>query len=129
MSWIYVDDATAATVTGFRTWSSRPAHNVVDDEPVHWRLFLSALAEAIGVPPLREMPRWLFGLAPYASAIMTSTVRVSNATAKTDLVWKPTIPTYRDGIRRDTLTVQRPGAATSGPPDRASDEHPRSRLP
>jgi hypothetical protein len=41
---------------------------------------------------------------------MTSTLRVSNAKAKADLGWEPTIPTYRDGIRRiaDTLTAPSP---------------------
>jgi nucleoside-diphosphate-sugar epimerase len=53
------------------------------------------------------MPGWLLGLAPYGAAMMTSTLRVSNAKAKADLGWRPAVPTSRDGIRRiaDTLTA------------------------
>ena len=32
--------------------------------------------------------------------MMTSTLRVSNAKAKADLGWQPSVPTYREGIAR-----------------------------
>ena len=83
---------------------------MADDEPVRWREFLDVLAQAIGAPPPRTMPGWLFGLAPYAAAMMTSTLRVSNAKAKADLGWEPRVPTYREGIARiaDTITTRSP---------------------
>jgi nucleoside-diphosphate-sugar epimerase len=84
MSWIYLDD----------------------DQPVRWRDFLGALARAVGAPPPRTMPGWLFPLVPYTAAMLTSTLRVSNAKAKTDLAWQPSAPTYRDGIARITATLQ-----------------------
>jgi hypothetical protein len=34
------------------------------------------------------------------AAMMTSTLRVSNAKAKADLGWEPSVPTYREGIAR-----------------------------
>jgi hypothetical protein len=52
------------------------------------------------------MPGWLFRLVPYTAAMLTSTLRVSNAKAKTDLTWEPSAPTYRDGIARITATLQ-----------------------
>jgi transposase len=36
----------------------------------------------------------------YGAAMMTSTLRVSNAKAKADLGWEPSVPTYREGIAR-----------------------------
>jgi nucleoside-diphosphate-sugar epimerase len=107
MSWIYVDDAAAATVAALERGRAGHAYNIVDDQPVRWREFLDTLAQAIGAPPPRTVPSWLLALAPYGAAMMTSTLRVSNAKAKADLGWQPAVPTYRDGIRRiaDTLTA------------------------
>jgi nucleoside-diphosphate-sugar epimerase len=107
ISWIYLDDAAATTVAALERGRAGHAYNVVDDEPVRWREFLGTLAQAIDAPPPRTMPSWLLALAPYAAAMMTNTLRVSNAKAKADLGWQPTVPTYRDGIRRiaDTLTA------------------------
>jgi nucleoside-diphosphate-sugar epimerase len=108
MSWIYVDDAAAATVAALERGRAGQAYNVVDDQPVRWREFIDTLAHAIGAPPPRTMPGWLLGLAPYAAAIMTSTLRASNAKAKAELDWEPATPTYREGIARigDTITTQ-----------------------
>jgi nucleoside-diphosphate-sugar epimerase len=110
MSWVYVDDAAAATVAALERGRAGQAYNVVDDEPVQWREFVTTLAHAIGAPPPPKVPRWLLGLAPYGAAIMTSTLRVANTKAKTDLGWEPAMPTYRHGIRSiaDTITAGAP---------------------
>jgi nucleoside-diphosphate-sugar epimerase len=105
MSWIYVEDAAAATVAALEGGRAGHAYNVVDDQPVRWREFLDALAQAIGAPPPRTVPGWLLGLAPYGAAMMTSTLRVSNAKAKADLGWEPRVPTYREGIARIASTL------------------------
>jgi nucleoside-diphosphate-sugar epimerase len=110
LSWIYVDDAAAATVAALERGRAGQAYNVVDDEPVRWRAFLSTLAKAIGAPPPPTMPGWLLRLAPYAATIMTSTLRVSNAKAKTELDWKPSVPTYREGVARIADTITTPSA-------------------
>ncbi len=108
MSWIYIDDAAAATVAALERGRAGHAYNVVDDEPVRWGDFVGTLAPAINAPPPRTVPGWLLALAPYGAAIMTSTLRVSNAKAKADLGWEPTIPTYRDGIARIASTLTAP---------------------
>jgi nucleoside-diphosphate-sugar epimerase len=46
-------------------------------------------------------------LAPYGAAMMTSALRVSNAKAKADLGWEPSVPTYREGIARIASTLRR----------------------
>ena len=82
------------------------AYNIVDDEPVNWRQFVEALAEAFGAPRPLAVPRWIFRSSPYAYAIVTSTLRGSNAKAKRELGWAPSVPTYREGIRRTVQALQ-----------------------
>jgi nucleoside-diphosphate-sugar epimerase len=53
MSWIYLDDAVAATVAALERGRPGQAYNLVDDEPVRWRDFLGALARAVEAPPPR----------------------------------------------------------------------------
>jgi nucleoside-diphosphate-sugar epimerase len=98
VSFVYLDDAAAATVAALERGRAGEAYNVVDDEPASWRDFLSALAEAFGARPPRELPTWLIGRIGYLGAFMTSVVRVSNAKARQELGFAPTAPTYRDGI-------------------------------
>jgi nucleoside-diphosphate-sugar epimerase len=111
LSWIYVEDAAAATVAALERGRPGRAYNVVDDEPVSWRSFTWALADAFGAPRPWEIPGWMlrpFG--PHAAAMLRSTLRASNARARRELNWAPSAPTYRDGIRRMTASV-RQGAA------------------
>lgn len=112
MSWIYIDDAAAATVAALEHGRAGHAYNVVDDESVRWREFLNTLAQAINAPPPRTVPGWLLALAPCGAAIMTSTLRVSNAKARADLCWEPTMPNYRDGIARIARTLTAPSQHT-----------------
>jgi nucleoside-diphosphate-sugar epimerase len=60
----------------------------------------TAMAQALGAPPPRTVPRWLFRItAPYvASFAVDTSMRVSNVKATTELDWSPMFPTYRDGI-------------------------------
>ncbi len=99
LSWIHQEDAAAAIVAALEHGRAGEAYNIVDDEPVAWRDFLGLLAGAAGTPPPRSMPRPLVGLfGPYAVSFLTTTLRVSNAKAKGELGWSPTVPTYRVGI-------------------------------
>ena len=54
------DDAAAAVMAALRLPAG--AYNVVDDEPLRRRSFYDALAEALGVPPPKLLPRWATGL-------------------------------------------------------------------
>ena len=74
-------------------------YNVVDVEPVNWRDFPWALADAFSTPRPLELPRVALRIiAPYLAVVMTSMLRVSNA--RRGLRWTPSIPDYRDGIGR-----------------------------
>ena len=99
-SFIYVEDAAAATVAVLERGRSGEAYNVGDNEPVSWGEFFRVVAKAIGAPQPREVPRWIFRFMPYARAMLMGDHRISNAKAKRELIWTPSAPTYREGISR-----------------------------
>ena len=102
-SWVHVEDAAAATVAALERGRPGQAYNVVDDEPVNWKDFTWALADAFDTPKPWELPTQVLRLAaPYLAVMMTSTLRVSNARARRELEWTPSMPTYRAGVRRMT---------------------------
>lgn len=100
MSWIHLADAAAATVAAMDKGVAGQAYNIVDDEPVTWGQMIAAHAEAAGTKPPRRLPGWVIRLAaPYFATLMIDTsMRVSNAKAKAELGWAPTLPTYREGM-------------------------------
>ena len=101
LGWIHHTDAAAATVAALEHGRPGQAYHLVDDLPATWQEVYTAMAQALGTPPPRRIPRWLFRLAaPYvASFAVDTSMRVANAKAKTELGWQPTFPTYHDGIR------------------------------
>jgi nucleoside-diphosphate-sugar epimerase len=110
ISWIHVEDAAAATVAALELGQAGRAYNVVDDEPVNWQDFTWTLAEAFGTPRPLAVPRWALRLvAPYLAFMMTSTLRVSNAKAKRELLWTPATPTYHEGLSRLAQALGRRG--------------------
>ena len=62
---------------------------------------LGSVAEAIGAPPPRHVPRWLARpLAGEAAVVMMTEVRgASNAKAKRELGWTPRYASWREGFR------------------------------
>jgi nucleoside-diphosphate-sugar epimerase len=95
---IYLEDAAAATVAALEKGHSGQAYNIVDDEPVRWRDYLDTLAAELGARRPWRVPTWLLRPIPYLHTLMTTSMRVSNAKAKRELGWAPTVPTYREGI-------------------------------
>jgi nucleoside-diphosphate-sugar epimerase len=102
MSWIYIEDAAAAMVAALERGKAGQSYNIVDDEPVSWRDFMGLLAQAVGAPAPWSVPRWTLRLmAPYGEIFMAETsIRVSNAKARSELGWVPRVPTYREGIQK-----------------------------
>jgi nucleoside-diphosphate-sugar epimerase len=74
------------------------AYNIVDDEPVRWADYLDTLASELGARRPWRVPDWVLRAIPYLHAIMTTSMRVSNAKAKRELDWTPAVSTYRAGI-------------------------------
>jgi nucleoside-diphosphate-sugar epimerase len=99
LSLIHIEDAAAATVAAVEG-GTQGIYNVVDDNPEPVRESLPGMAEAIGASPPRHVPRWLGRLvAGQAAAIMMTEVRgASNAKAKRELRWRPSYPSWREGL-------------------------------
>jgi nucleoside-diphosphate-sugar epimerase len=98
VSFIYLEDAAAATVAALEKGRAGQAYNIVDDEPVRWVDYLDALAAELGARRPWRVPTWMLRAVPYLHTIMTTSMRVSNAKAKRELGWAPAVSTYRQGV-------------------------------
>lgn len=100
LSYVHVADAAAATVAAVER-GAPGIYNVVDDEPVRVGEWLPAYADALGAKPPRRVPTWLARLVagPYAVAAATMLRGASNAKAKRELGWSPSVPSWREGFR------------------------------
>ncbi len=97
-SFIYLEDAAAATVAALEKGRAGQAYNIVDDQPVRWADYLDALAAELGARRPWRVPTGMLRAIPYLHTIMTTSMRVSNAKARRELGWAPAVSTYRDGI-------------------------------
>ena len=98
-SFVHIEDAAAATVAAIEH-GSPGIYNVVDDEPAPVAEWLPALAQAIGAPAPRHVPRWVGRLFAGEAGLvmMTETRGASNAKAKRELGWEPRYASWRDGF-------------------------------
>ena len=97
-TFIYLEDAAAATVAALEKGRAGQAYNIVDDEPVRWADYLDRVAAELGVRRPWRVPGWMMRPIPYLHTIMSTSMRVSNAKARRELGWAPTVSTYREGI-------------------------------
>jgi nucleoside-diphosphate-sugar epimerase len=99
-SFVQVEDAAAATVAAVER-GAPGIYNVVDDEPVPYREWLPAFAEAIGAKRPWRVPVWLARLiaGPAAAAMAIQLRGAANAKAKRELGWQPRYPSWRQGFR------------------------------
>lgn len=99
-SFVYLDDAAAATVAALERGRAQRVYNICDDEPVRWGAMIAQIATVFGTPRPISLPAPVLRLAaPYAAYLMTrQSLRLSNARAKEELGWTPAHPTYREGI-------------------------------
>ena len=99
LSWIHIDDAAAATAAAVEGGNAG-AYNIVDDKPASWSEMFTAMAADFDAPAPRALPAGLIRLAaPYvATIVLDTTMRVSNAKAKSELGWKPEYPTLQEGL-------------------------------
>jgi nucleoside-diphosphate-sugar epimerase len=111
-SFVHIEDAAAATLAALEHWSPGEIYNVVDDEPAPVREWLPAIADAIGAPPPRRIPRWVARLmGEHVVALMCEVRGASNAKARRELGWTPRWPTWRDGFAQ--LATRAPARAAS----------------
>ena len=98
-SFVHIADAATATVEAIEH-GERGVYNVVDDEPAPVREWLPAIAEALGAPRPRRVPRWLGRLlaGEAAAVMMTESRGASNEKARRELGWRPRYPSWRQGF-------------------------------
>jgi len=97
-SYVHLRDAASATVAALER--GRGIYNIVDDDPAPAREWLPVYAKAIGAGRPLRIPAWVARLAAGGLvATMASRLRgASNAKAKAELGWQPSIPTWREGF-------------------------------
>jgi nucleoside-diphosphate-sugar epimerase len=99
-SLIHIDDVAGATLAAIER-APAGIYNVVDDEPAPVSEWLPELAQALGAPPPRRIPKWLGRVVggEQAVSIMTTIRGASNAKFKRELGWEPAYPSWRQGFR------------------------------
>jgi nucleoside-diphosphate-sugar epimerase len=97
----HVDDAASGTLAALER-GQRGVYNIVDDDPAPSRVFIPAIAEALGAKPPLHIAAWLGRLVAgdVAVTMMTQGRGSSNAKAKRELGWQPLWPSWRDGFLR-----------------------------
>ena len=99
-SFVHVDDAAEATIAALEHPSPSAVYNIVDDKPMPLVQFVGMLASAVGAPPPRSMPAWVFRLvAPLLAEAVSVRMPLSNAKAKRELGWTLAHPNVTDGLR------------------------------
>lgn len=107
VSSIHVDDV--ATALTRAVTAPDGTYNVTDDLPMRSSDNLRALADALGAPPPRRVPRLLAEvLLGKAAAMLTVSHRVSNHAFRHATGWAPAFPSASDGWAH---IVTRPGEA------------------
>jgi nucleoside-diphosphate-sugar epimerase len=99
-SFIHVHDAAAATVAALDR-GAPGVYNVVDDDPAAVREWLPEYAAALGARPPRKVPRLAARIAAGRLAVymMTGLQGATNAKARRELGWEPSLPSWRRGFR------------------------------
>ena len=99
-SFLHSDDIATATLAAIEHGRPGEIYNIVDDEPAPTKEWLPYLAKTVGAKPPRKVPAWIGKLvaSPAAVAMMTESRGASNAKAKTELGWKPSHPSWREGF-------------------------------
>jgi nucleoside-diphosphate-sugar epimerase len=106
-SFVHITDAAEATVLAVER-GRRGIYNVVDDEPATVAEWLPALAQMIGAPAPRHVPRWVGRLfTGEAGVVMMTDMRgASNDKAKRELGWRPRHASWRDGFAQLAAPAQ-----------------------
>ncbi len=95
---IHVDDLADGLLASIVRPRPGGIYNFCDDEPAANSKVVAEACRLLGqpVPPAETLD--LEALTPRARRFWTENKRVSNARAKAELGWRPTYPTYREGL-------------------------------
>jgi nucleoside-diphosphate-sugar epimerase len=96
---IHVDDLAAGLEASIARPRPGAAYNLCDDEPCPNSNVVAYAAELLGIDPPPEVALADAELRPAAMRFYAESKRVSNALAKAELGWRPSYPTYREGLK------------------------------
>ncbi|MEO5876346.1 MAG: NAD-dependent epimerase/dehydratase family protein [Streptosporangiaceae bacterium] len=99
-SCVHADDVGAAFVAALERAPAGSEYNIVDDTPLRLREFVDALTDAMARPRVGRLPTWLARLVVGEPAIasLTTSYRVGNEAARTELGWVPRFPSVHQGL-------------------------------
>lgn len=99
-SFLHVHDAVTATIAAIDRGRTG-IYNVADDQPAPVSEWLPALANAVGAPPPKRIPKWVGRLAAgqVGVSMFTQIRGMSNQKAKQELGWQPAFASWQDGFR------------------------------
>jgi nucleoside-diphosphate-sugar epimerase len=95
---IHVDDLAAGLEASIARPRAGGVYNLCDDEPAPNSDVIAYAAQLLGLPPPPEIALAEAALSPATLRFYAESKRVSNARAKAELGWRPTYPTYREGL-------------------------------
>ncbi len=96
---IHVDDLAAALAASMAHPEPGAIYNITDDEPAPPHEVALFAHRLLGIDPPPLVPFEEAELSPMARSFYGESKRVSNARAKRRLGWRPSYPTYREGLR------------------------------
>jgi len=99
-SFVHVRDAALATIAAL-TRGAPGIYNIVDDAPVRLGVWLPAVARLLGAPPPTQMDEAMARkkLGDMLVYVFNEQSGASNAKARKDLGWAPTIPSWEIGFK------------------------------
>lgn len=95
---IHVDDLAAGLEASIERPRAGGIYNLCDDEPAPNSDVVAYAAQLLGVEPPPEVTLADARLSPAAMRFYGESKRVSNARAKAELCWRPSYPTFREGL-------------------------------
>lgn len=98
-SFVHVDDVASAVLAALEQ-DAPGVLNIVDDEPVPLGEWLPVVAEVLGAPRPRRMPKALVRLVAggWGAAYLGGLRGADNARARRELAWRPRHPSWRAGL-------------------------------
>lgn len=107
-SFVHVDDAASAATMAV-TGGEPGIYNIVDDEPAESGVWLPYFAELLEAPEpshmkLEEARTAMGGM---LASVMGEQRGASNKKAKRELAWTPSIPSWREGFKKEVMASDR----------------------
>jgi nucleoside-diphosphate-sugar epimerase len=95
---IHLDDIVSGLLASLDRPRAGGIYNLCDDEPAPPQDVMEHAAGLLGVAVPPDLPFNELGLSPATRRFYAENKRVSNALAKAELGWRPSYPTYREGL-------------------------------